>query len=86
MTAFEPDYSATIRAGRAYVRLIEAAGVLAEWWWEEDERSRRKWQRLRRSAQEHLRKLVEVLPPQITAGFMAASEKVLGTVRDVGLN
>ena len=42
---FQSDYSATIRAGRAYVRLIEAAGVLAEL--EDDDRSRRKWQRLR---------------------------------------
>ena len=43
MLGFEPDHSATIRAGRAYVRLIEAAGVLAEW--EDDDRSRRTWQR-----------------------------------------
>ena len=84
MTANHPDYSATIRAGRAYVRLIEAAGVLAEW--DEDGRSRRKWQRLRRSAQESLRKLVEVLPPHVTAEIIAASEKALGIVGDVGLN
>ena len=84
MTGFEPDYSATIRAGRAYVRLIEAAGVLAEW--EDDDRSRHKWQRVRRSAQAGLRKLVELLPANVTAEIMLASEKVLGTARDVGLN
>ncbi len=31
MTPFEPDYAATIRAGRAYMRIIEAAAVLVEW-------------------------------------------------------
>jgi len=84
MKRFEPDYSATIRAGRAYVRLIEAAGVLAEW--EDDDHNRRKWQRVRRSAQEGLRKLVEVLPAHVTAEIMAASEKALGPVRDLELN
>jgi hypothetical protein len=85
MPHFQPDYAATIRAGRAYVRLIEAAGVLAEWE-DEDPRSRAKWQRVRRDAQERLRKLVAVLPAHVTAEIMDASEKALGTVRDVGLN
>jgi hypothetical protein len=40
MRGYEPDYAATIRAGRAGVRLIEAAAVLIEW--QEDERSRRR--------------------------------------------
>jgi hypothetical protein len=84
VTRFEADHAATIRANCAYVRLIEAAGVLAEW--EEDERSRRKWQRIRRSAQQSLRKLVEELAPHVTAEIMAASEKVLGKVREIGLN
>lgn len=44
MTRFQPDYSVTIRAGRAYVRLIEAASALVEW--EEDERSQAKRQYL----------------------------------------
>lgn len=39
MTYFEPYYADTIRAGRAYVRLTEAASVLIEW--EENVRSRR---------------------------------------------
>lgn len=43
-------------------------------------------QRLRRDAQASLRKLVEVLPAHVTAEIMVASEKVLGTARDVGLN
>jgi hypothetical protein len=84
MANYVPDYSATIRAGRAYVRLIEAAGVLAGW--EDDDRSRRNWQRIRRSAQDSPRKLVEVLPAHVTAEILAASEKALGTVREVGLN
>ena len=84
MPHIEPDYSATFRAGRAYIRLIEAAGVLAEW--EDDDRTRRKWQRVRRSAQERLRKLVAVLPSHVTTEIMAASEKALGTARDVGVN
>jgi hypothetical protein len=84
MSNFRPDYSSTIRAGRAFVRLIEATAVLIEW--DEDERSQRKWLRLRREAQERLRRLVEVLPPHITAEIMVASEKMLGTVQDVSKN
>jgi hypothetical protein len=84
MTAFKPDHSATIRAGRAYVRLIKAAAVLAEWG--EDESSRRKWQRVHRSARESLRKHIVVLLAHVTADILAASEKTLGTVRGVGLN
>jgi hypothetical protein len=38
MGKFQPDFAANIRAGRAYVRLIEAAAILTAW--EEDERSR----------------------------------------------
>jgi hypothetical protein len=45
VTHFEPDYAATIRVGRAYVRLIEAAAVLIEW--EEDERSRHRLELVR---------------------------------------
>ncbi len=52
----------------------------------EDERSRRKWQRLRREAQESLHKLVEVLPAHVTAEIMVASERALGMARDVGLS
>ncbi len=52
MNHFEPDYAVTIRAGRAYVRLIEAADVLIEW--EEDERSRR-LELVRKRYQEGLR-------------------------------
>lgn len=76
MKPFEPDYSATIRAGRAYIRLIEAADVLAEW--EDDDRSRRKWQRVRRTAQASLRQLVGALLAHVTAEIMVASEEVLG--------
>ena len=84
MSNFAPDFSSSIRAGRAYVRLIEASAVLIEW--DEDDRSRRKWQRLRRETQERLRCLIEVLPPHVTAEILAASEKTWGTVQDAGLN
>jgi hypothetical protein len=53
VSRFEPDYSGTIRAGRAYVRLIESARVLIAW--EEDERSRRRLELVRRRARERLR-------------------------------
>jgi hypothetical protein len=78
------DNADVIRAGRTYVRLIEAAGLLADW--EDDDHSRRKWQRVRRSAQEGLRKLAAALPAHVTGEILAASEKALGTARDVGLN
>jgi hypothetical protein len=84
MKPFGPDYSATVSAGRAYIRVIEAATVLAEW--EDDNRSRAKWRRVRREAQEYLRKLVMVLPPAVTAEIMVARQKALGTVRDFGRN
>jgi hypothetical protein len=45
MNGFKPDYAATIRARRAYVRLIEAAAVTIEW--EEDERSQRRLELVR---------------------------------------
>lgn len=65
MSLFEPDYADAIRAGRAYVRLIEAAAVLIEW--EEDNRSRRALERMRRRCQKGLRQLVETLPSHVTA-------------------
>jgi hypothetical protein len=84
MIRLKPDYSATIRAGRAYVRLIEATAILADW--EEDERGHAKWQRIRRMVQERLCKLLAVLALVVTAEIMRTSQKVLGTARDVGLN
>jgi hypothetical protein len=51
MPRFEPGNAPTIRAGRAYVRLIEAAAVLMEW--EEDERSRRRLTLVRSGVWKH---------------------------------
>jgi len=84
MTKFELDRAATIRAGRAYVRLIEAAEVIIEL--EEHDESREELQRVQRRYREGLRQLVAVLPADVTAQIMAASEKTLGTVQDVGRN
>ena len=84
MTHFMPDQAATIRAGRANVRLIDAADVLIEL--EKHDESREELQRVQRRYREGLRQLVAVLPTDVTAQIMAASEKVLGTVQDVGLN
>ncbi len=84
MDRFQPDYSVSIRVGRAYVRLIEAAAVLIEW--EEDEPARRSLVVMRRRSLEALRKFVALLPPHIVAEIMAASEKVHGTARNVSLN
>jgi hypothetical protein len=66
------------------VRLIEAAAVLNEW--EDDERSRRRLEPVQRRCQDGLRKLVEVLPPHVTAQIMAASERALATMLDVETN
>jgi hypothetical protein len=67
MPGFQPDHSTTVRAGRADVRVIESAAVLAEWEGD-DENIRAKWQRILRSAQVSLRKLVAELPASVTAG------------------
>jgi hypothetical protein len=82
--SFQSDYAGPVRAGRAYVRLIEAAAVLIEW--EEDERSRRRLAMVRHRCQEALRQLVATLPTHVTAQILAASEKALGTIKDVTKN
>ena len=69
---------------RGHVRLIKAAAVRIEL--EEHDESRVKLEVVRRRYQKALRQLVETLPPHVTAKIMAASEKVLGTVRNVGKN
>lgn len=80
----EPDYSAIIRLGRAHVRLIEAAQLLLEHAVSAHER--RRLERLLAHYQPVLRELLEELPPHVSAQILAASDKMLGTVQDVGMN
>ena len=73
-----------IALGRAYVRLIEAAEVIAGYS-ENDEEA----QRLRELAAEYrqgLRQLIDTVDPHVVAEILAASEKVLGPVNELGRN
>jgi hypothetical protein len=73
-----------VTAGRAYVRLIEAADVLLgrhpAW-------TERLLLRMVRTLYSHrLRELVAVLPSDFTADILVASEKMLGVVRGFAQN
>ena len=73
-----------ITAGRACVRLIEAADALLGY--------RPAWTealllRLVRALYRHrLRSLVAALPPEVSAEILAASEKIEGLVQEFGRN
>lgn len=80
----DSDTVRLIRRGRACVRLIEAAEILLELATDIDQQETyteaidlTRWQ---------LRALVQDLDPAVTAQIMAASDKRLGTVGDIGLN
>ena len=80
----EAEKMALIVRGRALVRLIEAGKVLLVYHLEPDERVR--FGLAVEAAQAQLRQLVGEVDPAISAEIIVASEKVLGTVKDVGLN
>lgn len=73
-----------IALGRAYVRLIEAAQVIIGHTDVDEERER--LEQLVRDYQAGLRDLLSKVSAATAAEILAASEKVLGPVRDGGLN
>ncbi len=78
------DNEDSTRRGRAGVRWIEAADVLLKQTVDKHE-----WtilEEARQLAVRQLRQIVRDSDPAITAEIMAASDKALGTVRDVMLN
>jgi hypothetical protein len=80
----QADPTALIRLGRACVHLIEAADVLLERKLEQQDMI--DLQAAREYAKVLLREIIEDAEPTVTAEIMAVSEKMLGTVRDVGAN
>jgi hypothetical protein len=79
-----PDMDALIRHGRACVRLIEAAEVLLQM--ATDINQQETYSEAIDLTRWQLRDLVRDLDPAVTSQIMAASDKRLGTVGDVGLN
>jgi len=80
----QSDPTHLVRLGRAYVRLIEAAQLLIAYAEHDGEVERLR--QLAKDYQAGLRELVGKVPAHVSADIMAASEKVLGTVQNVGLN
>jgi hypothetical protein len=80
----EPEKMALVVRGRAMVRMIEAAKVLLTFATTPNERVT--YGLACELAQQALRELVFDVQPDITAQIMVASERVLGTVKDVMLN
>jgi hypothetical protein len=78
------NFEVAIRRGRACVRLIEAADVLLASAKTPNERIT--YGMARGLAVEALREMVSDLEPEITAQILVASDKRLGTVKDVTLN
>ena len=79
-----PDTEDPICRRRACVRLIEAADVLLRQ--KLDQHELFTIQDARRLAVQRLRQIVADSDPAITAQIMAASDKRLGTLKDVMLN
>jgi hypothetical protein len=73
-----------IALARAYVRLIEAAQVIIGYSGLNKERDQLR--QLVKDYQAALRQLLATVPADVSAQILAASEKVLGPVRDGGLN
>ena len=78
------DPADLIRRGRAYVRMIETAQVLVDY--AELDSERAMLEQLAKAYRLLLRDLLRKVPAHVSAEIFAASEKVLGTVQDVGLN
>jgi len=78
------DLHGLARHGRACIRLIEAADVLLAGML--DQQNMIDLQAAREFAKRQLREIVANVEPAVTAEIMAASEKVLGPVQDVGKN
>jgi len=70
--------------GRAYARLIEAAEFLISDM--TDPVSAETLRQAMRISKEKLRLLVANLPPEVMAQILAASEKIVGTIREVSHN
>jgi hypothetical protein len=81
MTTDEADL---IRRGRAAVRMIESAEVLLAA--ADGPFERVTFGEACDLARQKLRQLVADLDPSVTAQIMMASEKIIGTAGDVGLN
>ncbi len=73
-----------IALGRAYVRLIESAKLIAGYTEPDGEAER--LQQLAKDYQAGLRQLLATVSPEVSAEILAASDKVLGPVQDHGLN
>ena len=73
-----------VALGRAYVRLIEAAQLIANYSEPDDEVER--LQQLAKQYQAGLRQLLATVSSEVAAEILAASDKVLGPVQDHGLN
>jgi hypothetical protein len=80
----EPEKMALVVRGRAMVRMIEAAEVLLTGATTPNECVT--YGLAREVAQQALRELVRDLEPESTAQILVASERILGTVKDVMLN
>jgi hypothetical protein len=80
----EPEKMALVVRGRAMIRLIEAAEVLLTGDTTPNERVT--YGLARDLAQQALRELVVELDSESTAQILVASERILGTVKDVTLN
>jgi hypothetical protein len=80
----EPEKMALVVRGRAMVRMIEDAEVLLTGATTANERVT--YGLARDLARQALRELVRDLEPAITAQILVASERILGTVKDVQLN
>lgn len=76
--------SNVVALGRAYVRLIEAARVIIGY--TEDDLERDDLKALMKDYQAALRELLSKVSPEMSAQILAASDKLLGTVQDVGKN
>jgi hypothetical protein len=73
-----------VALGRVYVRLIEAARVMIGYTESDEERAR--LESLVKAYLAGLRKLLGTVSPEVAAQILAASEKVLGSIHDSGLN
>ena len=80
----EPEKMALVVRGRAMVRMIEAADVLLVGATTPNERVT--YGLARDLVRQALRELVRDVEPAITAQILVASDKRLGTVKDVMLN
>lgn len=82
--AMAADDAELVSIGRACVFMIEAADVLLRD--SVDTSQEAVIRAARRICVERLRRLVAMLPPERVAEIMAASQKIQGTIQDIGRN